>query len=246
MQARPGAVAAQLRRRMSSAARRPTGDVSSLRRFASRCCLREAASLPPREHLALPACCGLSGCSHGFLFSATRNSKADVPQALLLLVPRHPERFQAVADLIGRRGLRFERRSSGNPVRADCQVLLVDTVGELTKLYAAVDVAFVGGSLVPIGGHNLLEPAAVGLPVLTGPYQSNAREIARQLLLEGGALQVDDAQQLAQALKELFADAERRIRVGASGRRVIEVNRGSVARLMEWLEPLVGDLPRRE
>ena len=72
------------------------------------------------------------------------------------------------------------------------------------------------------------------------------REIARQLLLEGGALQVDDAQQLAQALKELFADAERRIRVGASGRRVIEVNRGSVARLMEWLEPLVGDLPRRE
>lgn len=170
----------------------------------------------------------------------------DVPQALLLLVPRHPERFQAVADLIGRRGLRFERRSSGNPVRADCQVLLVDTVGELTTLYAAVDVAFVGGSLVPIGGHNLLEPAAVGLPVLTGPYQSNAREIARQLLLEGGALQVDDAQQLAQALKELFADAERRIRVGASGRRVIEVNRGSVARLMEWLEPLVGDLPRRE
>jgi 3-deoxy-D-manno-octulosonic-acid transferase len=170
----------------------------------------------------------------------------DVPQALLLLVPRHPERFQAVADLIGRRGLRFERRSTGNPLRADSQVLLVDTVGELSMLYGAVDVAFVGGSLVPIGGHNLLEPAAMGLPVLTGPYQSNAREIARQLLLEGGALQVDDAQQLARVLKELFADAERRVRVGARGRRVIEVNRGSVARLMEWLEPLVGDLSPRE
>jgi 3-deoxy-D-manno-octulosonic-acid transferase len=167
-----------------------------------------------------------------------------VPNALLLLVPRHPERFQAVADLIGRRGLRFERRSSGNPVRAESQVLLVDTVGELSLLYAAADVAFVGGSLVPIGGHNLLEPAAVGLPVLTGPYQSNAREIARQLLTEGAALQVDDSQQLAQVLKELFADAERRERVGARGRRVIEVNRGSVARLMEWLEPLVGDSSR--
>lgn len=164
----------------------------------------------------------------------------DVPRALLLLVPRHPERFQAVADLIGRRGLRFERRSSGNPVRADSQVLLVDTVGELTMLYAAVDVAFVGGSLVPIGGHNLLEPAAAGLPVLTGPYHSNAKEIARQLLLDGAALQVDDAEELAQTLKQLFADAERRERVGASGRHVIEANRGSVARLMEWLEPLVG------
>jgi 3-deoxy-D-manno-octulosonic-acid transferase len=163
----------------------------------------------------------------------------DAPEALLLLVPRHPERFQAVADLIGRRGLRFERRSSGNPVRTDSQVLLVDTVGELTTLYAAADVAFVGGSLVPVGGHNLLEPAAVGLPVLTGPYQENAKEIARQLLDQGAALQVDDAQQLAQVLKQLFADAERRERVGACGRQVIEANRGSVARLMEWLEPLV-------
>jgi 3-deoxy-D-manno-octulosonic-acid transferase len=170
----------------------------------------------------------------------------EVPQALLLLVPRHPERFQAVADLIGRRGLRFERRSSGNPVRADCQVLLVDTVGELSLLYAAVDIAFVGGSLVPIGGHNLLEPAAVGLPVLTGPYQANAREIARQLILEGGALQVDDAQQLAREVQEFFADAQRRQRVGGSGRRVIEVNRGSVARLMEWLEPLIAEVPRPE
>jgi 3-deoxy-D-manno-octulosonic-acid transferase len=165
---------------------------------------------------------------------------ADRPDALLLLVPRHPERFQVVADLIGRRGFRFERRSSGNAVRADSQVLLVDTVGELTTLYAAVDVAFVGGSLVPVGGHNLLEPAAAGVPVLTGPYQSNAREIARLLLLEGAALQVDDAKQLAQVLKQLFADPRRRERVGATGRQIIESNRGSVARLMEWLEPLVG------
>ena len=165
---------------------------------------------------------------------------AEVPGALLLLVPRHPERFQAVADLIGRRGFRFERRSTAGAVQPDSQVLLVDTVGELATLYAAVDVAFVGGSLVPVGGHNLLEAAAVGLPVLTGPFHSNAKEIARQLLLHGGALQVDDAAQLAQALKRLFADAELRGRVGASGQQVIEVNRGAVARLMQWLESLVG------
>ena len=101
--------------------------------------------------------------------------QGDVPGTLLLLVPRHPERFQAVADLLNRSSFRFERHSSDNPVRPDVQVLLVDTVGELASLYAAVDVAFVGGSLVPVGGHNLLEPAALGVPVITGPSHANAR-----------------------------------------------------------------------
>ena len=169
----------------------------------------------------------------------------DITGALLLLVPRHPERFQAVADLLGRRGVRHERRSSGNPVRPDTQVLLVDTVGELARLYAAVDVAFVGGSLVPVGGHNLLEPAALGLPVLTGPYQANGKEIARLLLEQGAAIQVDDAGQLAEVLKQLFLDPERRSRIGAAGLRVVEVNRGSVARLMGLIEPLIEPLIER-
>jgi len=124
-------------------------------------------------------------------------------------------------------------------VRSEAQVLLVDTVGELATLYSSADVAFVGGSLVPVGGHNLLEPAAVGLPVLTGPYQANAKEIAQLLLQQGAALQVDDAGQLAQVLTRLFADPELRGRMGAGGRRVIEVNRGSVARLMDLLAPLI-------
>ncbi len=97
------------------------------------------------------------------------------PDSLLLLAPRHKDRFAAVADLLARRGVKFARRSdmarglaqAGSPI--DTQVLLVDTIGELVALYASADVAFVGGSLVPIGGHNLLEPAALGLPVLTGP-----------------------------------------------------------------------------
>jgi 3-deoxy-D-manno-octulosonic-acid transferase len=165
--------------------------------------------------------------------------QADVPGALLLVVPRHPERFQAVADLLNRRGFRFERRSSDNPVRADAQVLLVDTMGELATLYAAVDVAFVGGSLVPIGGHNLLEPAALGVPVITGPYQSNAREIAGLLVNEGAAAQVPDAAGLAEAVTELFLDEPKRQRAGAAALRVVALNRGSLVRLLKIIEPLL-------
>jgi 3-deoxy-D-manno-octulosonic-acid transferase len=168
---------------------------------------------------------------------------ADVPGALLLLVPRHPERFQAVADLLARRGFRFERRSSHNSVRPESQVLLVDTVGELATLYASVDVAFVGGSLVPVGGHNLLEPAALGVPVVTGPYQANTREIAQLLLREGGAIQVADAAELSAALKELLTDPAERQRVGSRGRHVVDVNRGSLMRLLEVIEPLLATQP---
>ncbi len=158
---------------------------------------------------------------------------------LLLLVPRHPDRFRAVADLLSSRGVRFTRRSSGMPPDAATQVVLVDSVGELAALYAAADVAFVGGSLVPIGGHNLLEPAALGLPVLTGPYQSNGQDIARLLLQQGAALQVADARELAAALTRLLADPAARQRIGAIGRHIVESNRGSVARLLELIEPLM-------
>ena len=167
---------------------------------------------------------------------------ADAPDALLLLVPRHPERFQAVADLLGRRGFRYERRSSSGglgPVGTlppEAQVLLVDTVGELAAMYAAVEVAFVGGSLVPVGGHNLVEPAALGVPVITGPYQSNGKEVAQLLLQSGGALEVADTAGLAAVVRRLLADSTERQRVGASGRRVVDANRGSVARVLELVE----------
>jgi 3-deoxy-D-manno-octulosonic-acid transferase len=185
----------------------------------------------------------IAGSTHAgeeeLVLTAHAGLQADVAGALLLLVPRHPQRFQSVADLVSRRGFRFERRSSGNAVRPDSQVLLVDTVGELAALYASVDVAFVGGSLVPVGGHNLLEPAALGVPIITGPYQSSGKEIAQLLLQQGAALQVADAPQLTDVLRQLFADPARRQRVGASGRQVVAVNRGSVARLLELIAPLL-------
>jgi 3-deoxy-D-manno-octulosonic-acid transferase len=163
-----------------------------------------------------------------------------VPEALLLLVPRHPDRFGGIADLLEARQFRFERRSSAKAMPTDRSVMLVDTVGELAALYASADVAFVGGSLVPIGGHNLLEPAALGVPVLTGPFNSNARDIARLLVDQGAAAQVSDAQELAAWLERLFSDASQRRRMGESGRRVVDANRGSVARLLGLIEPLLG------
>ncbi|HWW29077.1 MAG TPA: lipid IV(A) 3-deoxy-D-manno-octulosonic acid transferase [Steroidobacteraceae bacterium] len=169
---------------------------------------------------------------------------ADRPNALLLLVPRHKDRFVAVAELLARRGLRFARRSSSAVPAADgSEVLLVDTVGELARLYASADVAFVGGSLVPIGGHNLLEPAALGLPVLTGPFQFNSREIATLLLRRGAALEVSDARELAAAVRRLFDDPGERQRIGAIGRDIVASNRGSVARLLALMEPWLAARP---
>jgi 3-deoxy-D-manno-octulosonic-acid transferase len=158
--------------------------------------------------------------------------------ALLLLVPRHPDRFESVGELLNQRGVKFVRRSARLAPDAATRVLLVDTVGELATLYAAADAAFVGGSLVPIGGHNLLEPAALGLPVLTGPSHANGEEIARLLLAEGAALEVRDARELAAALRRLLADSQERRRMGDIGRRIVESNRGSVARLLELIEKL--------
>jgi 3-deoxy-D-manno-octulosonic-acid transferase len=158
---------------------------------------------------------------------------------LLVLVPRHPQRFEGVAALLARRGLVFDRRGRSDTVRPEAQVLLLDTMGELTDFYAASDMAFVGGSLVPVGGHNLLEPAALGVPVITGPHTQNSPEIARLLIEAGGALQVADAAALADAAGRLLADPALRERMGESARRFVETHRGSLARLLALIEPLL-------
>jgi 3-deoxy-D-manno-octulosonic-acid transferase len=184
-----------------------------------------------------------AGSTHGGeeeqLLAAHAELQAAVADALLVMAPRHPQRFESVAGMLQRRGIRFDRRSVVGSVRPDAEVLLVDTMGELTALYAAADAAFVGGSLVPVGGHNLLEPAALGVPVITGPYTANSREIARLLKQRGGAVEVADAEALANALHEFFADPAIRRRVGACARECVEAHRGSVARLVELIDPLL-------
>ena len=161
----------------------------------------------------------IAGSTHGGEEEQVLEAHAGIARTIsrrpAMLVPRHPQRFDSVAALLTRLGLRFERRSAAVAVAGvavgaaatPMQVLLVDTVGELGRLYAAADIAFVGGSLVPIGGHNLLEPAALGVPVIVGPYNANGPDIARAMLARGGAVEVGDANALAQELRQLFAAA---------------------------------------
>ncbi len=161
---------------------------------------------------------------------------AKFPTALLILAPRHPQRFDAVAALLERGGWRYARRSAGMPVATEMQVLLLDTIGELLAFYGAADVAFVGGSLVEIGGHNLLEPAALKLPVLTGPSDFNAKEIAAMLVQAGAARRVANSTELGAAVTELLGNSLERQRIGAIARRAVDLNRGSVQRLLKLIE----------
>jgi 3-deoxy-D-manno-octulosonic-acid transferase len=133
----------------------------------------------------------------------------------------------------------FDRRSGAPSVRPDAQVLLVDSVGELAALYAASDAAFVGGSLVPVGGHNLLEPAVLGVPVITGPYTANSKDIARRLIDGGGAVEVADSQALADAVRRLLQDPEARARAVRSARDFVDAHRGTVERLADLIDPLI-------
>jgi 3-deoxy-D-manno-octulosonic-acid transferase len=159
------------------------------------------------------------------------------PDSLLMLVPRHPERFGRVLAMARRRGLRIVQRTQARADCSDAQVFLGDTMGELPLFFAAADVAFVGGSLVPTGGHNMLEPAAVGLPVLFGPHVFNFAEVSQLLLERAAARQVRGPAELAAAVCELFQDAEARNAMGERGRQVVDENRGALERLLVLLAP---------
>ncbi len=198
-----------------------------------------------RQEFGSERCAWAAGSTHAgedeAILSAHARLLGEKPRALLLLAPRHRDRFETVAALLKSSGLRYQRRSSssGGGTLADCQVLLVDSLGELATMYAAADIAFVGGSLVPIGGHNLLEPAALGVPVLCGPYQANNKDIAAMLKACGAAAQVGDAEELGAALVRLCEDAVERKRMGEAGVQIVTANRGSVASLMGLIEPLL-------
>lgn len=168
-----------------------------------------------------------------------RRLRAHFPDLLLLWAPRHPERFRVVADTARAAGWTVSTRSRQQwPNPADA-VFVVDTLGELMSFYACADVAFVGGSLQAIGGHNLLEPAATGTAIVTGPHLHNFVEIA-QRLQDAGALRVgSDAEAVHDAVAELLADPVERERMTAAGRALVETGRGALARTMELLQPLL-------
>jgi 3-deoxy-D-manno-octulosonic-acid transferase len=159
----------------------------------------------------------------------------DHPDLALVLAPRHPERVGEVVALLKSRGLAAVRRSELPARRHPGAVIVLDTVGELAQLYAIADVVFVGGSLVPLGGHNMLEPAFRAKPVLFGPHTSNFREAAEMLLESGGGLVVADAQALGAELPRLLGDAEARARRGAAGRDAVALRHGAVRATLDLI-----------
>jgi 3-deoxy-D-manno-octulosonic-acid transferase len=173
------------------------------------------------------------------ILAAHRQLLASHSDALLILVPRHPERFAHVGIAIEQAGFAFAHRAASERVGAQTQVVLGDTMGELLFLYALADIAFVGGSLVPNGGHNLLEPAALSRPVLSGPHLFNFQDIA-QRLQDAKALEiVENADGLADAVRnliELPQDARRR---GEAGLAVMKANQGALERLLVAVGGLV-------
>ena len=158
------------------------------------------------------------------------------PDALMLWAPRHPERFAAVASASARAGFRVATRRADSLPHADSEVFVIDTLGELMAFYAAADVAFVGGSLQEVGGHNLLEPAALGVPALVGPHTFNFTEITDLLLGTGSVQRIADAASLAARLCELLSDPKERSRRGEAGRLRIETERGALARTLRLVE----------
>ena len=157
------------------------------------------------------------------------------PDALLILVPRHPERFNSVFQLCQTQGLQAVRRSASAGVTPADTVLLGDTMGELLLLYALADVALVGGSLVPHGGHNVLEPAALGKPVLSGPHVFNFLDIVGQMCEANALVKVTDANELAAAVSGLWTDETAYCEMQAAGQQVLQANQGALQRLLDML-----------
>ena len=157
------------------------------------------------------------------------------PEALLILVPRHPERFERVGGLCKRERLRMARRSRSSEYDGTTQVYLGDTMGELPVMLGSADVAFIGGSLVPTGGHNMLEAAAQGVAVCFGPHVFNFATISRMLIEEGAAVQVESESALAGQVVAWFENASARAEMGENGRRVVAQNRGALQRLIDLM-----------
>lgn len=163
------------------------------------------------------------------------------PDILLLLVPRHPQRFNEVAQMISARSLPLARRSTSGAaeIAADVRVFLGDSMGEMFAYYAACDVAFVGGSLIPLGGHNLIEASALGKPVLVGPHTFNFADAAENAIAAGGALRVTDASDMWQHAIRLVDDAAVRTTMGEAAQKFAQQHGGATARTMALLVPLI-------
>jgi 3-deoxy-D-manno-octulosonic-acid transferase len=164
--------------------------------------------------------------------------------ALLIIVPRHPQRFDEVSRLAAERGFVVQRRSEDSPVAPATQVLIGDSMGEMFAYYASADIAFIGGSLLDFGSQNLIEAAACGTPVLIGPSTRNFAEVAREAIACGAALSIGDADDLVKQVNALLADAGRRRRMGEAGRAFAERHRGATQRTLALIDRTLPSIQR--
>ena len=163
-------------------------------------------------------------------------ARVRVPRLLTMIVPRHPQRFAEVAELLEQRRIGYWRRSDAAWPTSDVSVLLGDSMGEMFAYYAACDVAFIGGSLRPFGAHNLLEACALAKPVVVGPSTYNFQEAVDMGVAAGGVVQVADAAALADEVKRILSDAHRRESMGQAARAFADAHRGAVERLFALLD----------
>ena len=161
------------------------------------------------------------------------------PGCLLIIAPRHPERSASIADLCRGRGYSFTMYSDELTQSKNEDIMILDTIGQLQSYYAAADVSFVGGSLVATGGHNMLEPAALGVPVISGEYLFNFAEVSRLLEQAGALIKVKNADELAQSVVSLFQDNDRRTKMGEMAKSVVAKNRGSTEKIVKLIEEIL-------
>lgn len=176
-----------------------------------------------------------------YMLATHRKVLKQDPNALLIIVPRHLERFDSVADLIQEQGFQLHRQSLAQAPSSEANVLLIDSIGQLLMFYGVADIAFVGGSLIPNGGHNTIEPVAWGIPALSGPHTFNFAEVTERLE-QAGALQiVDNNKQLTVAVLQLLKDSKQLTLGSAAARQVIEDNRGAKQKLLNFIDSLISD-----
>lgn len=176
------------------------------------------------------------------VLNAFQKIRKSFPKLFLILAPRHPDRVLKIAEQCRQMGFKLCLRSQNTPIDHEIDILMVDTIGELQMIYAAADIAFVGGSLVPVGGHNLIEPAALGLPILTGPNLQNFTEISRLLQNAGAAQIVTDATSIADAVIALCSAKELREKIGEKAKETIHANRGALKKHMECIASCLDQL----
>jgi 3-deoxy-D-manno-octulosonic-acid transferase len=199
-----------------------------------------AAGLIPTDRPVLVVGSSLAP-EEDILLEAFESLRAAHPDLFLVLAPRHPDRFAEVAELASLRGLRVVKRTTLTQPPVEHDVMVLDTIGELASIYGRADLVFVGGSLAPWGGHNLVEPAVVGKPIVFGPNMSNFREMAKMFLEAEAAIQVRGREALQDALERLMNDSELRRSLGENARQLVEANRGAGRKTVEIAFKLLKD-----